>query len=216
METIGSFSNPYLYSDYQTMSNNGTWNGGWVIRDPGSNNERKSYITADGCEENDSPEGILGSQQNPFSYVAYSEMISHGTWTGGWILNNNDCEYMPAQGEGGEGCGCGCGCGEGCGCGCGNRYLREGQGSFRPTGWGVGLAIVVAWGSGYFSALNQPSVNAAFYIATNNVGLPLNASWDGDYRVKITGAINLVDENGTVLNTFNISEYYNIPDSYYH
>lgn len=206
MNVLGSFWNPYSYPIYQTMSQGQTWQGGWVFI---NGNQDKIYITTNGSVEQDNG-NELGGEENPFSLTAFNEMFRDHTWIGGYVQEEDDCVYYPPQEDES---GCGCGCGEGCGCG--NRYLREGQGSFRPMGWGVGLGIVVAWGSGYFSALNKPSVSAAFYVSTNDVGLPLNASWEGDYRVRITGAINLVDESGTVLETFNISEYYNIPGSYY-
>lgn len=203
METIGSFSNPYLYSDYQTMSNDGTWNGGWVIRDPGSNNERKSYITADGCEENDSPEGILGSQQNPFSYVAYSEMISHGTWTGGWILNNNDCEYMPAQGEGGEGCGCGCGCGSIYGYGNilgGNDHMVMHLIEFDFT-----------WEDGTATNGVEVHIGAKLYDASID-SVSVKWTWNGNYTILFSVSYRHIAKNtrNTMESSYHIPEFYRV------
>ncbi len=46
--------------------------------------------------------------------------------------------------------------------------------------------------------------------------LALNASWDGCNRVKITGSVNMVGQNsGNIIDTYNFTIYYNVPDSYY-
>lgn len=166
-----------------------------------------------------------GTFSNPYTYEEYQNLHTKGKWHGGHVLYNGKIYYYNSNGilssDDCDGCGsgsssgCGCGSGSGSGCGCGNGYLREGQVTYRPVGWGVGLELVVAWGAGYFSALNKPSVSAALYVATNNVGLPLNASWEGNYRVRISGTVNLVDGSGNVLDTFNVSEYFNIPGSFY-
>lgn len=215
-EILGSKDRPYLFDNYQSMVQQEQWHGGWVI----NLSDMLVYITANLSIEQDNENGVLGRFDNPFSVTAYGEMMSAMTWPGGYVQHGGGWETIEyhrsyEEQNSASGCGCGCGCGSGAGCGCGGGYLRAGNGSFRPMGFGVGFNIVVEWEEGSFSGSNQPAVSAALQIVEQQQALSLSASWDGSFRVKITGSINLVNANtGEQLHTYNILEYYNIPSSY--
>lgn len=172
-----------------------------------------------------------GTFSNPYTYAEFQQLKEENNWHGGHVVFEESSLYYPSDGIQSQGSSNGCGHASGYGCGSGvvngsgsgsgsgsgndSVYLRAGSETIRPTNYGVGLNIVVAWGAGYFTALNKPSVSAALYVPGIEVALPLSASWDGIYRVSISGAINLVDDEGNVLTTYNISESYNVPMAYY-
>lgn len=150
-------------------------------------------------------------------------MMLAQTWQGGYVQHGDEPEtiiYHRSYEEQNSACGCGCGCGSesgsGCGCGSGGGGLIAGYDTFRPMGFGVGWNIVVEWGEGNFSGTSQPTVSAALQIPGTNQALALNASWDGCYRVRITGTIKQVgEESGITVYTYNLTEYYNIPGFYH-
>jgi hypothetical protein len=216
-EILGSKDRPYTFDDYQSRVQQANWYGGWVL----DMCDKLVYITANLSIEQDNENGVLGRIDNPFSVTAYGEMMSAMTWPGGYVQHGGGLETIEyhrsyEEQNSASGCGCGCGCGSGAGCGCGGGYLRAGNDTIHPVGMNSLFDIVVEWGEGSFSGSNLPSVSAALVLAPSQQTLPLSASWDGNYRVRITGSIKAIGANsGSTAGIWNISEYYNIPGSYY-
>ena len=182
MAKKGSYEDPYLYTTYQSMSQNQTWQGGWVDR-----SDEVVYYTANGNEEKNNANGLLGSEDNPFSSYAYYEMAADNTWVGGYAMIDGDCVYIPAQNEFGEGCGCGCDEGCGCGCGCGNGYgLVSGTAFYRldvdaPT-WAPSTIVHISWGTGTFLHGDEPSLEVEIVYGFE---FQFVYSWENAYRVHI-------------------------------
>ena len=216
-DKLGGIGYPYMYEVYDSMLQQGIWHGGWVYIVESGN----VYITALYSIEQDNNNGIIGSQENPFSETAYSEMMLAETWQGGYVRHGDGPDsiiYHRSYDDqnAASGCGSGSDSGSGAGCGCGSSSLKAGSDRFRPSGFGVGWNVVVAWGDGICSGTSQPYVSAALEMVGTQQALALNASWDGCNRVKITGSVNMVGQNsGNIIDTYNFTIYYNVPDSYY-
>jgi len=88
MAQLGSKGRPYDYEDYYRMVNGSgscSWTGGWVIW---QDSLELVYITSQQVIEKDNDNGVLGSEDNPFSSVAYNEMHSIRTWPGGYVKDD--------------------------------------------------------------------------------------------------------------------------------
>lgn len=182
---LGSKENPYNYSVYESMVANQTWTGGWV-RD--SSTSEVYYITSSGSVEHYQNGYVLGSIDNPFSHVAYTEMYAAETWPGGYVLDPDNIARYYHRYYGSSGCGCETGCGCGCGCGCGNiNALREGSANVSNYS--------ISWGNGTFTATSKPS------IVVRKGGVSIPADWSLDYQIRINYGSNPVF-------------YFNIPDQY--
>lgn len=189
---LGSKENPYNYSDYESMVANHTWTGGWVID---SNTSAICYITSSGNVEADQDGDVLGSIDNPFSHVAYTEMYAAETWPGGYVLDLDNITRYYHRYYGSSGCGCETGCG--CGCGCGNLILRAGNFTFNKGYNGTTKQFSISWGDGTFSGSTYPDVT----VLVDNVSI--SAAWSREYSVRI---------NYSYWPVF----YYEIPDMYRH
>ena len=165
--------------------------------------------------------GAKGTIGNPYTKAEFEELADAGLWQGGYVRHGagpGSIIYHRSYDDqnAASGCGSGSGSGSGAGCGCGGGSLRAGSERFRPSGFGVGWNVVVAWGDGICSGTSQPDVSAALEMPGTQQALALNASWDGCYRVKITGSVNMVGQNsGNIIDTYNFTIYYNVPGSYY-
>lgn len=80
-DKTGSPGNPYTEGDYLALVQQGLWHGGWML----ASNQGLVYITTDQSVEQHNDEGLLGSQENPFSRTAYNEMMLAETWPGGYV-----------------------------------------------------------------------------------------------------------------------------------
>lgn len=89
-EQLGSRLNPYTESVYNSMVQQGCWYGGWVT----TSNDSIVYITSNQLIEQDNNRGPLGCQENPFSETAYNEMMSVGTWSGGYVRHPGDPDVI--------------------------------------------------------------------------------------------------------------------------
>lgn len=163
----------HTYSDYEFSYAHGTWMGGWVTLNTG----RVVYITANQDIEQDTTDYTLGSEENPFSWTAYNEMITNHEWEGGFVRHGQDIECFPAQEGSG---GCGCGSGEGCGCGCGSGYWHILSGSSSVVIRGV--AIEFSWGTG----TSKEDVTISIDNVSDNGSA--SAEWDEeeDYKIIIS------------------------------
>lgn len=79
---LGSKTNPFDWATYESMNLEKEWKGGWVQT---QNLSETLYITQWGHVERKHINDEIGSELNPFSSEAYSEMINKGYWPGGYI-----------------------------------------------------------------------------------------------------------------------------------
>lgn len=185
---IGSKGNPYTYSDYNMKWQNNSWLGGWVRLE----NENLVYITNNGSIEQDNVNGYLGSFENPFSLIAYNEMMAAKTWQGGHVLHENVVEYhfsydeqMNASGSGsvdGSIDGSGSEIGFGSGSGSGSSIVLEAN-----VGLNIGImSFLLSWTYGDTStselSCNSLENNYPDWISCVSVD---SLSWQCAYTIHI-------------------------------
>lgn len=82
MNQKGSRQNPYWSNEFTDLYNQNRWTGGWVLS---ANGGSKDYYRSNAVPLHAYENGILGSLNKPFPGEVYNEMVSNGTWTGGWV-----------------------------------------------------------------------------------------------------------------------------------
>lgn len=82
MNQKGSRQNPYWSNEFTDLHNQNRWTGGWVLS---ANGGSKDYYRSNAVPLHAYENGILGSLNKPFPGEVYNEMVSNGTWTGGWV-----------------------------------------------------------------------------------------------------------------------------------
>lgn len=82
MNQKGSRQNPYWSDEFTNLYNQNRWTGGWVLS---ANGGSKDYYRSNAVPLHAYENGILGSLNKPFPGEIYNEMVSNGTWTGGWV-----------------------------------------------------------------------------------------------------------------------------------
>lgn len=219
MENIlGSVNNPYTYNDYLMLWQGYNWNGGWVRY----NNGKLVYITANGSVEQSNEDGVLGSEENPYSERAYDEMMCAGTWLGGNVRHGDDIVYHCSYEEMGSGSEIGSGnemgFGSGSGVGCGTSYVQFGHEDIATAHDGK-VRISLTWNSGYIGIGQIPPsylsihahVNSPYTIVSEN----LSACWgSGSYDVRIMGVLEYKKGTSSPNKTLNPPSIYSIPDTY--
>ena len=222
MENIlGSVNNPYTYNDYLMLWQGYNWNGGWVRY----NNGKLVYITANGSVEQSNDDGVLGSEENPYSERAYDEMMCAGTWLGGNVRHGDDIVYhvsyeeqLGSGSESGSGSGSEMGFGSGSGVGCGASYVHFGH-EVSITAIDGKVRMSLTWNSGYIGIGQIPPsylsmhahVKSPYTIVSEN----LSACWgSGSYDVRITGVLEYKKGTSSPNKTLNPPSIYSIPDTY--
>ncbi len=222
MENIlGSVNNPYTYNDYLMLWQGYNWNGGWVRY----NNGKLVYITANGSVEQSNDDGVLGSEENPYSERAYDEMMCAGTWLGGNVRHGDDIVYhvsyeeqLGSGSESGSGSGSEMGFGSGSGVGCGASYVHFGHEDIATAHDGK-VRISLTWNSGYIGIGQIPpsylSIHAHVKSPYTIVSENLSACWgSGSYDVRITGVLEYKKGTSSPNKTLNPPSIYSIPDTY--
>ena len=82
MNQKGSRQNPYWSNEFTDLYNQNRWTGGWVLS---ANGGSKDYYRSNAVPLRAYENGVLGSLDKPFTESVYNEMVSNGTWTGGWV-----------------------------------------------------------------------------------------------------------------------------------
>ena len=185
----GCQSMPIEWGMYESMVSTNDWTGGWVETESGE----IVYITKSGGIECKDIGNEVGTELNPFSSVAYDEMVDKGYWPGGYIKYSDTGRafYKP--------CGDGYGekyataCGSGCSTGCGeNAMITQGSRvvSVPP------FSVVLSWEDG---KADVGDGGAALYLSnfvyeSNNINMDkdnvtidyVEAVWTGTFQVGIT------------------------------
>lgn len=219
MENIlGSVNNPYTYNDYLMLWQGYNWNGGWVRY----NNGKLVYITANGSVEQSNEDGVLGSEENPYSERAYDEMMCAGTWLGGNVRHGDDIVYHVSYEEMGSGSEIGSGnemgFGSGSGVGCGTSYVQFGHEDIATAHDGK-VRISLTWNSGYIGIGQIPpsflSIHSHVLSPYEVISNDLYAQWDldNDYHVIITGILKYKLKGKKTLQILSVSSF-DIPDFY--
>ena len=211
----GSKDHPYMYFEYESMAQGHVWYGGWVIL----SDSKEVYITGGYSIEQDNDDGILGSEENPFSETAYDEMMVDKTWPGGNVQFGDVIMYARSYAEQSSACSWGSGScpGNGTGCGSGDSYVQMGVEDIITTLSGR-ITIKLFWNSGYtnkipYSYLSIHVFLKPPYIEVSNT---LTATWEPNYKVRIGGEYQYKSNSGNSIQTFTIDgdPIFDIPEMY--